>query len=71
MTSKQLICVSRYSLAISQVDLPEGGVELWRWLPLMVLIEENGRTTNFQTQLLCSLKHRTNIPSRAITTYCH
>lgn len=58
-----LLCVSGYPLAISQVDLPKGGVKLWRWVPLMILIEENGRTTNFQTQLLCSLKYMTNIIS--------
>lgn len=56
-----LLCVSGYPLAISRVDLPEGGVKLRRWLPLMVLIEENRRTTNFQTQLLGSLKYATNM----------
>lgn len=48
--------VCSYPLAISQVDLPEGGVKLWRWLTLVVLIEEDRRTTNLQTQLLRSLK---------------
>lgn len=51
-----LLCVSGYPLAISQVDLPKGGVKLWWWLTFVVLIEENRRTANFQTQLLCPLK---------------
>lgn len=50
------MCVSGYPLAICQVDLPKSGVKLRRWLTLMVLVQENRRTTNFQTQLLCSLK---------------
>lgn len=49
--------VCSYPLAISQVDLPEGGVKFWRWLTLMVLIEEDGGTADLHTQLLRSLKH--------------
>lgn len=50
------VCVCSYPLAISQVDLPEGGVKLWGWLTLMVLIEEDRRTANLHTQLLCPLR---------------
>lgn len=44
-----------YRLSISQVDFSEGGVELRSWLTLVVLIKEDRRAADLQTQLLRSL----------------
>lgn len=50
------LCLCSYPLAISQVDLPKGGVKLRRWLTLVVLIQEDGRTADLEAQLLCALR---------------
>lgn len=51
------VCVY-YPLAISQVDLSKGGVEFWRWLTLVVFIQEDRRAADLYAQLLCALRHR-------------
>ncbi len=50
------VCVCSYPLAISQIDLSEGGVKFWRWLTLMVLIQKDRRAANLHTHLLCALR---------------
>lgn len=48
--------VCSYPLAISQVDLPKGGVEFWSRLTCLVLIQEDRRPTHLYAQLLCALR---------------
>lgn len=51
------LCVCSHPLAISHVDLPKGGVKLWGWLTFVVLIEEDRRTADLHTELLCALSN--------------
>lgn len=63
MSKVVCVCVKgcSYPLAVSQVDLSEGGVEL-RWgLTLVVLIQKDWRTTHLHTQLLCALVDKTDV----------
>lgn len=46
---------SLYILSVSQVDLLEGGVEVRRGLAVLVLVQEDGRPSELQTQLLHAL----------------